>query len=217
MPKSPAGITSSVKADGKMYILQTEFFPISGINPAASGPNSSAAESPAGGKIITSVAVNGQVVHKVEKFYDNSWDSEEDFALAEKAIKHQHLSIARVVAARSREFLKAASRIDITPEDRLRVIPGVCDVLKLNLGEEGEEPAVDDSPSQLQRNFKQLRNLIMMISKNTRLGKLRRAAGLFDQERFMLTGLGGNVYYLTLKGDADASVIFEELDKIKSA
>ena len=87
MAKAPAGITSSVKAEGKTYILQTEFLVITGKQTAKMSSTKPS------GKIVTTVAIEGQVVHKVEKMYSEPWHSENDFMLAEKAVKKQHISL----------------------------------------------------------------------------------------------------------------------------
>ena len=81
MTRIPAGLTSSVTANNKSFILQTEFVasPANHGGPEEGGNLSSL--------IKTTVAVEGQVVHKVEKVFIGQIDTEEAFVDAEKAVK----------------------------------------------------------------------------------------------------------------------------------
>jgi len=202
--RTPAGLTSSVKAEDESFILQTEFLIV------VPDPEEPSAIS---GKIVTTVAVGGRVVQKVERAYLEPIDTEEDFISAEQAVKKQHLSMVRRVTARSRDLV--GSEITITPEDRVRLVPGVQDVRKIDFSQAASKH--DDSASPMAGlNSQLLRNLLLMIIQNTRLGKLQKAVGTADNCRFVLTGLGGNTYLVDLKSDADVSAVLGELDRIKS-
>jgi len=208
MFKIPAGITSSVKAGDKKFILQTEFI-------SAAGKQSDSDQSlEVSGKIVTTVAIEGQVVHKVDKAYSKPLDTEEDFLQAENAVKNQHISIARKVALKPKEFLSFITEISIAPEDKLRLISGVVDVAKIDYSGSNEESDITETQSPLFKNIHLLRNLVIAISKNTRMEKLKRVVGAIGNEKFMLTGFRGSTYFLSLKIDADVAKVFDELENI---
>jgi hypothetical protein len=207
--KTPAGLTSSIKAAGKSFILQTEF-----IASPESVQNAGRAAVPAG-RIITTVAVQGQVVHRVEKIYNDAFDDEEKFAAAEKSVKVQHISLARIVAARAKEFLTSVSEITVSPEDRLGLIQGVAHVTKIDFTE-----VPDSAPMPVQGNpifggIRAVRDLVIAISQNTRLGKLQKAVGAIEDKKFLLTGYGGSTFLLDLRDDANVSAVIKELEKVK--
>jgi len=198
MLRTPAGITSSVTAGDKKFILQTEFLLADKSIPS--------------GKIVTTVAVSGQVVHRMEKMYDQSWESEEHFIIAEKAVKTQHLAVARSVKKKSFEFIESALSIDITPEDQLRVLPGIADVWKVDLSDESEESSDQETVHPFIKNMKNVRDLAIMISQNTRAGRLKRVIGSADNSRFMLTGYSGGTFFIKLKDDSDVAKVISELE-----
>lgn len=209
MLKTPAGLTSSVKAEGKSFILQTEF-----IAHPESVQNAGRAAVPAG-RIITTIAVQGQVVHRIEKVYNDAFDSEEKFALAEKAVKVQHISLARIVAARAKEFLASVTEITVSAEDRLGLIQGVARVTKVDFAEplDSAEPSVKGNP--ILSHIRTVRDLVIAISQNTRLGKLQKAVGALEDKKFLLTGCGGSTFLLDLRDDANVSAVIKELEKVK--
>ena len=209
MFKIPAGITSSVNAGDKKFILQTEFIPATG---KVSGYEQS---SRAPGKIVTTVAIEGQVVHKIDKVYSKPLETGEEFLQAENTVKNQHLSAARRVASKPKEFLNLITEINITPEDKLRLISGVADVIKIDFSGSTEETDLPDTQNPLLKNIHLLRNLVISISQNTRMDKLKKVVGAIGSEKFMLTGFSGNTYYLDLKSDADVAAIFNELENIR--
>lgn len=205
MIKIPAGLTSAVTADNKKFILQTEF---------RSDP-----QAPADilkGRIKTTVAVEGQVVHKVEKFFEGAADDQEVFLEAEKYIKNQHLSVARIVSTKPKEFLATVSELTISAEDRLALIPGIEIVLKVDLSDLSGMIDDADITNPLLKNLELIRNLVMAVSEHTRIGKLKRMVGAIDDIQFMLVGYDGGTFFLNLKEDADVSQIFKELEKAKS-
>jgi hypothetical protein len=194
MQKMPAGMTSAVTADGKKYILQTEFL---------NSPEY---------HIVTTVVFQGQVVHKVEKLYSGSIDSSENFLLAEKAVKNQHFSVARIFANRPRDLKPETVDIQVLPMDRLRVIAGVTDVVEVNSEVlSGKDIPLGNSIPALE-NLGLLRNLVAAVAQNSRLGKLKRAVGGIDNSKFMLTGFCGKTYLLGLKSDVDISRVLNELE-----
>ena len=209
MTKTPAGITSSVKADGKTFILQTEFRVVD----AAKHISDTVLHDY--GKIVTTVAIEGQVVHKVDKTYSEPWETEDDFIRAEKNVKDQHLSVARKVTSKPKEFLDAVTAINITPEDKLRLISGVVDVIKIDFNKQNEQTDFRKPNNQFLEHIDKLRDLVIAVSQNTRMGKLQKTVGTIDTKRFMLTGYGGNTYYSKLRDDVDVSFILNELDNIK--
>ncbi|GEM_PF-1537382 len=210
MFKIPAGITSSVKTGNKKFILQTEFIS------TTCKKSDSEQLSEAHGKIITTVAIEGQVVHKVDKVYSTPLETEEDFLQAENAVKNQHLSVARKVASKPKEFLNLITQIDITAEDKLRLISGVADVIKIDFSGSNEETDLPFTQSPLLKNIHLLRDLVISISQNTRVKKLKKVVGAIGNEKFMLTGFGGSTYYLNLKSDADVAGVIKELENIRT-
>jgi len=196
MVKTPAGLTSSVTADGKKYILQTEFLTV---------PEP---------RIITTVDYQGQVIHKVEKFFLLPIDDPESYSQAEKAIKSQHISVARVIAARPRDFAARGLEIEVSTADKLRVIPGVAEVLEVDAELLAGSKVAETIPQLKAADLSAIRNLILSICKNSRLGRLRRAAGVLDSHKFLLTGTAGKTFLVCLKSDIDISRMMTELDAV---
>jgi len=210
MAKIPSGLTSSVTADAKNFILQTEFTLSSG------GRRIEEFDPNATGHIRTTVAVEGQVVHKVDKTYRELFDSEEAFISAEKAVKQQHLAVARQVVSKPREFLASVSELTISGEDRLGLIPGVADVIQIDLANLSTQSQQAGPRANSLKNLELTRDLVFAITQNTKLGKLKKMVGTIDDKKFMLVGYGGHSYFLNLKEDADVSSVLNELDKVKS-
>jgi hypothetical protein len=209
MTRIPAGLTSSLKAGGKNFILQTEF--ISG-----QGPNNPPDDSIISGRIKTTVAVGGQVVHKVEKAYAGIGNDEDAFINAEKAVKLQHLQVAKIAAAKPKEFLASVSELTISTEDRLALIPDISRVIKLDLANLGDIPEADRAVNPILDNMEMVRDLVVGISKNTRLGKLQKMVGSCEDNKFVLIGLDGKTFFLGLKDSPNLSSLLEELEKIKA-
>jgi hypothetical protein len=194
MLKLPAGMTSAVTADGNKYILQTEFL-----------------ESPEF-RIVTTVVFQGQVVHKVEKLFAGALESADSFAMAEKTIKTQHFSVARIFATRPRDINLSASDIQVSPMDKLRVINGVMEVIEVNselLSGESVSPAKSIPALE---HLGLVRNLVAAVAQNSRLGRLKRAVGGIENSKFLLTGFCGKTYLLGLKNDVDISKVLSELE-----
>lgn len=205
MAKIPAGLTSSVSAEGKSFILQTEFI-------ATNGAEDSGVIS---GRIKTTVAVSGQVVHKVEKAYIGAAETSDPLLAAEKAVKKQHLQVAKTVDSKPREFMASVSELTVSAEDRLGLIPGIVEVTPVDL-KNLEEFSTDDVNNPLLRNMELIRSLVVTISQSTRLGKLQKMVGAVEDKKFLLTGFDGGTFLLGLKDDADVVAIFNELDRVKS-
>jgi len=205
MARIPAGLSSAVNADNKKFILQTEF-----------RTDSEAPPDLIKGRIKTTVAVEGQVVHKVEKFFEGDANDPESFIGAEKAIKTQHISVARIVSTKPKEFLATVSELTISAEDRLALIPGIEVVLKVDLSDLSGMMDDADVTNPLLKNMELIRNLVMSVSQHTRIGKLKRMVGTIDDIQFMLVGYEGGTFFLNLKENADVSTIFKELEKAKS-
>jgi hypothetical protein len=210
MTKIPAGLTSSVTANNKSFILQTEFVASPANHDGLEGVESLSS------LIKTTVAVEGQVVHKVEKAFAGPIDTEEAFIDAEKAVKQQHISVARIVSSKPREFIANVSELTISAEDRLGVIPGIAEVLKVDLANPAAAPIQSGSGKQFTEKIEPIRDLVLAVSQNTRLGKLKKLVGAIEDKKFMLIGYGGSTYFLGLAGDADVSSIFQELDKVRA-
>lgn len=209
MNRIPAGITSSVKAENKKFIVQTEFVSLSANTQVSDQyPETT-------GRIVTSVSIEGQVVHKVDKIYSEPIDNEESFCKAEKYVKNQHISIAKNVSLNAKELINAAMSIDITIEDKLRLIKGILNVLKIDFTGSPNNANSINCENQVLKNVNLLRNIAIGVSQNTKLGKLKKTVGTIDNEKFILTGFAGETYFLNIKSDADISEIFQELKNVR--
>jgi len=61
-------------------------------------------------------------------------------------------------------------------------------VAKIDYSGSNEESDITETQSPLFKNIHLLRNLVIAISKNTRMEKLKRVVGAIGNEKFMLTG-----------------------------
>ena len=100
---TPAGRTSSVICEGKRFHIQTEF---------KTRPKP---------KAVTSILLEGKLVHKVEKLWDGKL-KEEDQVKVEQFLKREHQGVARTLKKNPYEFL---------PEEKERCGPGKCDFYPL--------------------------------------------------------------------------------------
>ncbi len=205
MAKIPAGLTSSVKAEEKMFILQTEF--IAG--------NQSAGDDIVSGKIITAVAVSGQVVHKVEKAYIGTGDEEDPIYAAEKALKRQHFTVAKTVSSRPREFMQSVSELTVSVEDRLALVSGISKIDPVDLRDLSGYESNQSADNPIMQNIHLIKDLVIAISQNTRLGKLQRMVAMVEDGKYILSGFGGETYLFSLNKDADVSEVISQLSKVK--
>ena len=194
MLNTPAGLTSSVTADGKKYILQTEFL-------KSPQPH-----------VVTVVVYKGQVVHKVEKICQHKLDTPDGFAETEKLIKTQHLSVARSIASRPRDFGAKPMEIQVSAEDKLRVISGIAEVTEICAGGRGELSGTAPKNDPILKNICLINDVVSAITRNSRLGKFRRAVGASGNQKFILTGGDGKTYLLGLKQNVDISKVLSELE-----
>jgi hypothetical protein len=194
MLRTPAGLTSSVTADDKKYILQTEFLP---------SPEP---------RVVTTVDYKGQVIHKVEKVFHQTWDTPDGMADAEKLIKTQHISVARAIASRPRDFGARPMEIQVSPEDRLRLIYGIAEVNEVYNEMTVDRSKATQNNDPILKNISLIKDVVMTLSQNSRLGKLKRAVGFTGNQKFVLTGFGGKTFLLGLKPDVDISRVLNELE-----
>jgi hypothetical protein len=54
------------------------------------------------------------------------------------------------------------------------------------------------------------------ISQNSRLGKLQKMVGSVEDNKFVLIGLEGKTFFLSLKENTNISAILDELEKVKA-
>ncbi len=205
MTKIPAGLTSSVKAGDKSFILQTEF--IAG--------NQSGDENIISGRIKTTVAVSGQVVHKLEKPYIGADNEQDPISVAEKALKRQHITVARKVSSQPKEFLQSVSELTVSIEDRLALVPGIKNVEPIDLRNLAEYEHNNSSDNPILRNIPSIKDLVIAVSQNTRLGKLQRMVGIVEDGKYILSGFGGETFLFALHDDADVSEVIAQLEKVK--
>jgi hypothetical protein len=187
MAGNPAGRTSSVKANDKTFILQTEFK----ITPRQA--------------IVTTVTLDGQVIHKVEKSYLQEIESELEFREAETAILAQHESIARKIIANSADFIRQTKSIKISRADRLGVIRGVSYVADV------DKQLEDENSPTIYRQAKLITQICDGISASSRMGSLRAAAIISEQGKYVLDGMGKQRHLVTLKEEADIGKIIPEI------
>jgi hypothetical protein len=190
MPVMPAGRTSSVKAQGKTFIIQTEFRP----DP---GP-----------VIISAVTLDGQTVHKVERAYDSPFDTETGFLAAEAAIVAQHENLAKKIRENAADFIKKTRSIQISRIDRLGIIPGVSYIADI------DEKLSGDSPAPVYAQSRVVLEIADAISQSSRVGPFQIAAIVSDQGKFILNRDDGKGYLLSLKHDADIGQVMKEAREI---
>lgn len=188
MAGNPAGRTSSVKANDKTFILQTEFK----ITPRRA--------------IVTTVSLDGQVIHKVEKAYLLDIESEFEFREAETAILSQHESIARKIISNSADFIRQTKSIKISRSDRLGVIPGVAYVADL------AEKLDEENPATIYQQAMLINQICDAITASSRMGKHKAAAIITEQGKFVLDRLEEESHLVTLKNEADIGKIILEIN-----
>jgi len=184
----PPGRTSSVKGQDKTFILQTEFK----INPKRA--------------IVTTVSLDGQVIHKVERSYPLEIESDEDFRETEAAIVSQHESIARKIIANSVDFIRQTKSIKISRSDRLGVIPGIAYVANV------EEKLNGENPPMVYQQAKLIMQIGDAITATSRVGALKMAAIISDQGKFVLDRMEEDGHLVTLKNDADIGTLISEIE-----
>jgi len=194
MFNTPAGLTSSVTADDKKYILQTEFI----VTPEP--------------RIITTVIYQGQVIHKIERLYQALIDDVDSFTEAEKAVKNQHIAAARLIAARPRDYGAKPPEIQVSIEDRLRLISGVAEVTEINDELLAKFSAQSASANLILGHFNQLKDIAMGLSGSSRLGRLKQVVGALGSQKFIFTGFTGKTYLLGLKPDVDITRVLMEIE-----
>jgi hypothetical protein len=187
--RTPAGRTSSVKALNKVFILQTEFL----TKPRP--------------RIVTSVALEGQIIHKVERTYDNSFESEEDLKIAEAAVVMQHQNLAKKMQTNGADFIKQTRSIKISAVDRLALIPGV------SIAVDVQEKLNTDNPLPVYVQARRISEISQAISNSTKMGPLRLAALIGEQGKFILSRADGKDNLLSLRPEADLREIISEAMK----
>jgi hypothetical protein len=189
MTRTPAGRTSSIKALNKTFILQTEF---------VTKPRT---------RIVTSVALEGQIIHKVERTFDSHLESDEDFRIAETAVVAQHQNLAKKIQTNGADFIKQTRSIRISAMDRLALIPGVSFVADI------EEKLVAEKPHEIYTQSKLVAEIADALSLTTKMGDFKTAAILSEHGKFVLERAEGKNFLMTLKPDAEVGTILNEAMK----
>jgi hypothetical protein len=182
----PAGRTSSVKAQERTFIIQTEFRP----DP---GP-----------VIISTVSLDGQTVHKIERAYLNPFDTEDGFLAAEAAIVAQHENLARKIRDNAADFIKKTRSIQISKIDRLGIIPGVSYIADI------DEKLAGVNPAPIYMQSKLILEIADAISQSSRAGAFGIAAIISEQGKFILDRDEGKGFLLSLKHDAEIGKVLKE-------
>lgn len=217
----PAGRTSLVDRGKNLYQIQTEY----AYRPYA--------------RITTSIANNGQVVHKIEKKLEKPIESLDEQTKIEDRIKQQHLEVVSIlrnngkpvvknqqeditVIAKKEDFESNTNLIEneeiITSSshgylrlvDRFKNIDGVKYVFQLNY--KGHLLSYDIAPTVnkiYSTVFKNIRNLIDVFS--ILPGEtITRERGVYEVERNKLYLIStGDYFYLVVLDRADPDINYE--------
>jgi hypothetical protein len=158
-------------------------------------------------RIVTSVALDGQIIHKVERTYDSQLETEEDLKQAESAVVAQHQNIARKMQTNGAEFIKQTRSIKISPIDRLTLIPGVSAVSDV------EEKLSISNPHSVYKQSKSISDIADAITVSTKVGPLKTAAIISEDGKFVLCRADGKTYMLSLKPETDFRDVLGEAMK----
>jgi len=183
---TPAGRTSSIKALGKTFILQTEFL----IKPRA--------------RIVTSVALDGQVIHKVERTFDREIENEEDLKAAETAVFSQHDNLAKKIIANGADFIKQTKSIKISQTDRLTVIPGVAYVADI------DEKLASENALPIFEEARMILEVAESIAETSRMGRLKIGAMISEQGKFLLSKADSKSTLISLRPEADIGAVMRD-------
>jgi hypothetical protein len=186
MMRTPAGRTSSVRALNKVFILQTEFQ----VKPRT--------------RIVTSVALDGQIIHRVERTYDNGLETEEDLRIAEAAVITQHQNLAKKMQTNGADFIKQTRSIKISAVDRMTLIPGISTVADV----QEKLDSQDSDPIYTQAKY--ISEVGDAITNSTKVGPIKLGAILSEQGKFILSRADGKDYILSLKPEADIGDVINE-------
>jgi hypothetical protein len=189
MLRLPAGRTSSIKTMSKSFILQTEF---------SSKPRA---------RIVTSVALEGQVIHKVERTCEYQLDSEDGIRQAEMAVVAQHQNLAKKIESNGASFIKQTRSIKISIDDRLALIPGISNVTDI------EEKLAQSNPHAVYIQSKLLCEVGDSVSSGTKMGALKIVAINGEYGKFILDRIDGHNYLLSIRPDAEMSLALNEVMK----
>ena len=182
----PAGRTSSIRALNKVFILQTEFL----VKPRP--------------RIVTAVALEGQIIHKVERTYDNALETEEDLKVAEAAVIAQHQNLAKKMQTNGADFIKQTRSIKISTVDRLALIPGISVVSDI------QEKLASPNPHGVYVQAKYVSEIADAITNSTKMGPIKLGAILSEQGKFIISRSDGKDFLLSLKPEADIAVVLSE-------
>ena len=183
----PPGRSSSVKTANKTFILQTEF---------RTTPKTA---------IVTSVTLDGQIVHKVERSYGQPWEAEEDYKSAETAINSQHSGLERKIKVNGNDFIRQTSSIKISKVDRLGVIPGISFVAPL------DEKLAADNPAPIYVQSQLILDIADAVSEASRNGAFKIAAIINDQGKYFVDRDETRGYLVTLRPDAEIGKVLKEV------
>ena len=189
MLRLPSGRTSAIKTLNKSFILQTEF---------SSKPRP---------RIITSVALDGQVIHKIERTYEHQLETEEEIRNAEVAVVAQHQNLAKKIESNGADFIKQTRSINISVEDRLALIPGISSVVDI------EVKLAEPNTHGIYIQSKLLCEIGDAVSTVTKMGSLKITAINSEHGKFIIDRVDGRSYLLSLKPEGEMAMILNEVMK----
>jgi len=153
------------------------------------------------------VALDGQIIHKVERTYDNQIETEEDLKAAEAAVVAQHQNLAKKMQANGADFIKQTRSIKISAVDRLALVPGVSTVVDI------EEKLIGEKPHSLYVQTKLIAEIADAVSESTKMGPMKLSAIIGEQGKFIVSRCDGKDYLLSLKPEADLRQVLAEAIK----
>lgn len=198
----PAGRTSLAKHGHKEFQLQTEYI-------RTSGP-----------RVVTTVFMKGQVLHKIEK--EVSWDVNtiEEMHHVEDIIKSQHLEVSKII--RKRGLLTPATTSLDLPQGKIRSerIRQLGEVEKIFLvTQDGKITGNREISGEFNRLFKQVvSELPEMLKVFTALPgpSHRREEGIYEVEagRILLASTGAEFYLILVRSGTRYDAIEGKLRNI---
>jgi hypothetical protein len=150
------------------------------------------------------VALDGQIIHRVERTYDNGLETEEELKVAEAAVIAQHQNLAKKMQTNGADFIKQTRSIKISAVDRLALIPGISVVSDV------QEKLDGQNPHGIYVEAKYISEIADAITNATKMGPIKLGAIIGEQGKFILSRAEGRDYLLSLKPEAEIGEVINE-------